>query len=124
MPNAEWSGMAGAEDREVWGRRPFPLERLIRDARISARRSFALSCEKQVDRADPPGRSTRRSRRAQRGANARHQREPDVWAIRCMALLSKPFIKNCSSFLGDSKSSSGILLLTIPHLGFFLGHIT
>jgi hypothetical protein len=27
--NAELSGMAGAEDREVWERKPFPLERLV-----------------------------------------------------------------------------------------------
>jgi hypothetical protein len=80
-PNAELSGMAGAEDPEVWERRPFPLERLVRDARISARRSFASLCEKQVDRADPLGRSTRRSRRAQRGANdAVNQRGPQTCA--------------------------------------------
>ena len=35
-PNAELNGMAGAEDRKVWERRPFPLERLVRDARVSA----------------------------------------------------------------------------------------
>jgi len=28
--------MAGAEDREVWERRPFPFERLVRDAQLSA----------------------------------------------------------------------------------------
>ena len=48
MPNAELSGMAGAEDREVWERRPFPLERLVRDARVSASQ-FRVVMRKTID---------------------------------------------------------------------------
>jgi hypothetical protein len=46
--------MAGAEDREVWERRPFPLERLVRDARPSASQ-FRIVMRKTSRASGPPG---------------------------------------------------------------------
>jgi hypothetical protein len=59
--------MGGAEDRGVWERRPFPLERLVRDARPSASQ-FRILMRKTSRASGPSGRSTPLSRRALQGA--------------------------------------------------------